>query len=279
MLSSLATLSPWTLILGVIIIVISVLEAFFAGKKPRKERTFKILTALLAIALLFIQAASNKRSSEESQAKLDKALDKQKQQITNDLTIAFQTGTNQVVTLAGQEADKTRKAANDQTKSIQSQANQQETRLEDASLGSNTCPKIWSSQRGHQRPYDLSAFNTDKNANIYDLTVYVTEMERNIDGKSMRTLQRKMLKFPIIPANAGNADGTVPFEFLSQRNTAYLSFDLSTRRKICSGLIVLHGDGNGDWYTESYPMHEGPTTAHNTEIPDTDRPWNPAMMH
>jgi hypothetical protein len=275
-LSSLLTLSHWPSILGVAIIVISVFEVLTTGKTA-KERIFKGLTAVLAIALLFIQAASNRQANADSQKAMKAALYTQKQLITADLTAAFKAGTEEVIDLAGQEADKTRKAADSQTKAIQSQDKEDEQRLEDVSLGSDACPKVLAdSSMGNQRPFALSVFDADKNANIYDLVVYLQEGEHTADGKGFRTLQQKTLRYPTIPANTGSS---LPFEFLSQRNTSYLQFSLSTRRKICSGLIVLHGDGNGYWFAQAYPVHEGPLAAHNTEVPVVDQPWNPGMIH
>ena len=258
MLSSFFKLSPWVLIFSISISVISVVQSFATGKTV-KERLFTALTAALAIGLLFIQAAKNKRSEEAAQSQLQAALGAQKRQITDDLTGAFKTGTDKVIEIAGQEADKTRMAATEH-----------ERLLTDATLGSNVCPQLSADFMSGQRPYALSVFNFDKTANIYDLVIYVQEGEHEgTDGKGFRTLQQKTLRFQIVPAGAGVS---LPFEFLSQRNTSYLQYSLSTRRKICSGQIVLHGDGNGQWRTESYPVHEGPLTSHITEVPPQDRP-------
>jgi hypothetical protein len=238
--SSILNLSPWTLIFGIIIILMSVVEAFLTGKTgkeqlrsrsdkqhSRRQRFFKAFTALLAIALLFIQAASNKRSDATAQAALRNALDNQKTEITSYLA--------------------------------------------DASLGSSLCPQLVADHISSDRPYGLSVFNFDKTANIYDLVVYVQEGEHaGADGRGFRTLQQKTLRFPTVPAGAGTP--SQPFEFLSQRNTSFLQYSLSTRRKICSGQIVLHGDGNGNWRPESYAVHEGPLDAHNTEVPQGDQP-------
>jgi type II secretory pathway pseudopilin PulG len=257
MLSSLSKLSPWVLIFGVSISLISVVQSFVTGKTVKLLLT--VLTAALAIGLLFIQAAKDKRSEEAAQSQLQAALEAQKRQITEDLTGAFNTGTNKVIEIAGQEADKTREAASEHEKL-----------LADATLGSNICPQLLADFMSGQRPYALSVFNFDKTANIYDLVVYVQEGEHvGTDGKGFRTLQQKTLRFPTVPAGAG---ASLPFEFLSQRNTSYLQYSLSTRRKICSGQIVLRGDGYGQWHPESFPVHEGPLSSHNTEVPPQDRP-------
>ena len=121
----------------------------------------------------------------------------------------------------------------------------------------------------NQRPHGLSVFNPDKEANIYDLVLYVQEGEHSPNGQGFRTLQQQTLRFPTVPPGSGST--SIPFEFLSQRNTSYLQFDLSTRRKICSGLIVLRGDGNGNWSAKAYPVHEGPLTSHKSEIPAVDQ--------
>jgi hypothetical protein len=78
------------------------------------------------------------------------------------LTDAFGERTNQIIKLAGQEAEQTRKAANSQTKAIQAQVDSQEQKLEDASLGSNSCPTINADHFGSKRPFALSVFNADK---------------------------------------------------------------------------------------------------------------------
>jgi hypothetical protein len=217
--SSLLTLSGLALILGVAISAIAVVQAFATGKTG-KERLFTGLVAVLAIALLFVQAAINKRASAASRA----------------------------------------------------QVNESQKRLEDATLGSSACPSVAVDRRANQKPSGLSVFNTDKEANIYDLVIYVQEGEHTADGKGFRTLQQKTLRYPTIPAGAGSS---LPFEFLARGSTSYLQFDLSTRRKICSGLIVLRSDGNGNWSGEAYPVHEGPLTAHASEIPAADSVLNP----
>jgi hypothetical protein len=275
MLASLLNLSPWVLILGILISSISVVEAFLVDRSW-KERTTKIVTAILAITLLFIQAASNKRSSAESQVQLHIALENQKEQITSDLTHAFSAGTTEVLKLSGQEADKTRKAANSQTDAIERLTATESDLLVDASEGSDKCPRVFAeSQNNTQRPYALNVDNDDKAANLYDVVLYVQEGEHTGNGQEFRTLQQETLKFPTIYKGAM---GSQPFQFLSQRTTSYLQFTLATRRKICSGQIVLHGDGNGYWYAQPYPVHEGPLSSHDTEVPIKDRPWNPSMI-
>jgi hypothetical protein len=137
-----------------------------------------------------------------------------------------------------------------------------------ATLGSDQCPLIGADRTSNGRPHGLSVFNPDKEANIYDLVLYIQEGEFATDGREFRTLQQQTVRFPTVPAGAGSP--SIPFEFLSQRNRSYLQFDLSTRRKICSGLIVVRGDGNGNWTVEPYPVHEGPITAHASEIPEAD---------
>ena len=132
------------------------------------------------------------------------------------------------------------------------------------------------SSMGNKRPFDLSVYNSNKVANIYDLVLYVDEGERGADSKSFHDVQQRTLRYPTVPPGSGSS---LPFEFLSQKNTSYLQFSLSTRRKICSGQIVLHGDGQGWWHAEAYPIHEGPLAGHNTEVPAEDKPWNPSMIH
>jgi hypothetical protein len=151
----------------------------------------------------------------------------------------------------------------------QSQSSRSQKQMIAATLGSDLCPTIMVDRMANQRPQGVSVFNPDKDANIYDLVLYVQEGEHTPDGRGFRTLQQRTLRFPTVPPGSGST--SVPFEFLSERNTAYLQFDLSTRRKICSGLIVLRGDGNGSWSTTAYPVHEGPLTSHETEIPMTDQ--------
>jgi hypothetical protein len=146
------------------------------------------------------------------------------------------------------------------------QSDEAQKKLINATLGSDACPKIMVDRMANQRPHGLSVFNANKEANIYDLVLYVQEGEHTADGQGFHTLQQQTVRFPTIPAGAGST--SIPFEFLSQRNISYLQFDLSTRRKICSGLIVLRGDGNGNWSAEAYPVHEGPLTAHKSEIPE-----------
>lgn len=148
------------------------------------------------------------------------------------------------------------------------QSAESQTKLQDAILGSNDCPTVMADHTGNRRPFSLSVFNANKNANIYDFILYVQEGEHTEDGRDFRTLQQQTLRFPTIPAGAGST--SIPFKFLSTRKTSYLQFDLSTRRKICSGLIVMRGDGNGNWSVEAYPVHEGPLSAHPTDIPTTD---------
>jgi hypothetical protein len=142
--------------------------------------------------------------------------------------------------------------------------------LQNATLGSSLCPTVMADHFGGQRPHGLSVFNPDKDANIYDLVLYVQEGERTADGRGWNPLQQRTLRYPTIPAGSGTPSLT--FEFLSLRKTSYLQFDLSTRRKICSGLIVLQEDGNGNWSAKTFPVHEGPLTAHKSEIPAIDGP-------
>lgn len=146
------------------------------------------------------------------------------------------------------------------TAASQAQSNESQKQVIAATLGSDRCPTIAVERMADQRPHGLSVFNPDKEANIYDLVLYVQEGEYTADGQGFRTLQQRTLRLPTIPPGSGST--SIPFEFLSQRNTSYLQFDLSTRRKICSGLIALRRDGNGNWSAKAYPVHEGPLTSH-----------------
>jgi hypothetical protein len=155
------------------------------------------------------------------------------------------------------------------TAASQAQSNESQKQVIAATLGSDRCPTIAVDRMANQRPHGLSVFNPDKEANIYDLVLYVQEGEHSPNGQGFRTLQQQTLRFPTVPPGSGST--SIPFEFLSQRNTSYLQFDLSTRRKICSGLIVLRGDGSGNWSAKAYPVHEGPLTSHKSEIPAADQ--------
>jgi hypothetical protein len=270
MFTNLSALSPWVLILGVAIVVMSVMEALFTDK-TRKERVFKGITAILAIALLIVQANANKQARAASETAVENALEQQKEQ----LTTAFNTGTRQVITLAGRAADQAQKAAARQAIAIRRQASEDENRLENASLGSDLCPQLRLGFTSIGPPFSLYVDNESKTADIYDLVVYVQEGEHTKSRRGFLTLQYKKLRFrTILPG----ATGQQPFNVLSKRKTSYLQYTLATRRKVCSGLIVLHNEGGGRWYPHSYPVHEGPLADHNTEIPTVDRPWNPSKV-
>ena len=255
MLASLLTLSPWALILGVTISVMSVIEAFGTGKTV-KERGFKCVTAVLAIALLFIQAASNKRSSADAETALNDALQQQKQELTQDLTNAFTTGTNQIIKLSGQEADKTRKAANAETSAVRRQVDHEETILKDAALGSGMCPDIAIPVvvGVSGRPHSLSVFNLDNRANLYDVHIHFIEWAPASNGIWSQILQEKTLSVPLIAPE--RATSVAPFAVLSKEKTADFQVDISTRASECNGRLDLRDEGNDNWRNEAIPMYK-----------------------
>jgi ABC-type phosphate transport system auxiliary subunit len=253
MLSSLLSLSPWALILGVVISATSVIEAFGTGKTV-KERIFKCLTAALTIALLLIQAIANKRASSDAQTALNDALQKQRQQLTQDLTSAFTTGTNQIIKLSGQEADKTRKAANDQTSAIEGQVANEETTLQRATLGTDSCPAVVASIENSGRPHALIIFNTDKQANMYGVIMHLIEYAPEADGIWRKIIQQQTLKVDDIPPE--RAVTLMPFQVLSREKTAYFQVDALTRAVTCNGSLRLRDDGGDTWRNESSPIYK-----------------------
>ena len=56
-------------------------------------------------------------------------------------------------------------------------------------------------------------FNTNKDANIYDLVLYVQEGEHTEDGQGFRTLQQRTLRFPTVPACAGTTSVRLSVSF------------------------------------------------------------------
>jgi hypothetical protein len=138
-----------------------------------------------------------------------------------------------------------------------------------AARGSDLCPVIgMGASVAGQRPSGISVGNPDTNANIFDLVIYIQEISFSTDGRMTVSLHPP-LPFRTVPAGAGLP--AVPFELQSHGNRVYLQFDLSTRRKICSGVIGLRADSNGRWIVKSYPVHEGPSSAHVSEITEAER--------
>jgi hypothetical protein len=138
-----------------------------------------------------------------------------------------------------------------------------------ATLGSSHCPTVMMDFFSGQRPHGLSVFNPDKANGIYSLVLHVQEGEHTDDRHGWHTLQQRTLTFSDIPPGAGSV--SQPFDLLSRGDTSYLQFDLSTHSgNICSGLIVAHVDSNGNWSVKTFPVHQGPITAHKSEIPEFD---------
>jgi hypothetical protein len=137
-----------------------------------------------------------------------------------------------------------------------------------ASRGSKMPPSVMVDSRANERPERISVYNPDKEANVYDLVLRVSEAEFAANG-SFRSLQQKTFTFPMIPP--GHGSPSQPFDLLSKTGTSYIQYELSTRRQDWSGLIVVRSDGNGRWTSHLFPVHEGGLTFHRSEILDMER--------
>jgi len=137
-----------------------------------------------------------------------------------------------------------------------------------ASRGSKMPPSVMVDLRATERPQGISVYNPDKEANVYDLVLHVSEGEFAASG-GFRPLQQKTFTFPMIPP--GHGSPSQPFDLLSQTGASYIQYELSTRRQDWSGLIVVRSDGNGRWTSQLFPVHEGGLTFHRSEILDLER--------
>ena len=137
-----------------------------------------------------------------------------------------------------------------------------------ASRGNKMPPSVMVDLRANGRPQGISVYNPDKEANVYDLVLHVSEGEFAANGR-FRPLQQKTFTFPMIPP--GHGSPSQPFDLLSQTGTSYIQYELSTRRQDWSGLIVVRSDGNGRWTSQLFPVHEGGLTFHRSEILDLER--------
>ena len=90
--NALLNYSPMSLILGVVIALLSMIDVFLA-KKTWKQRGLKILVVVLSVTLLFVQARSSKKAAGEEAERLQTALNKRRDQLTS----ISSTSTNQVI--------------------------------------------------------------------------------------------------------------------------------------------------------------------------------------
>jgi hypothetical protein len=271
--------SPMAFIIGIVIIVLSVVDAFLS-KKSGKERVISVVVAILSVLLLFVQAKSSELANAESDMKLLSAL-----QIQRDtLSAAFRDGTNQVIVATTQTAIQTQRSAKQQTKAITQQAADQTnaieqqaanqtnaikqqaadqfTQLQSVMLGSSLCPIVQAGWEKGERPNRISVSNQDpKKLNMYDIRVELTEYGPDqTSGHNEhwdKVLQHQPVIFPLLPA--GRASLT-PVMFLSKMTDIYVEYTVTTRTAICGGSFDLFDTGHNEWMFDRILEYTGGTT-------------------
>ena len=213
----------------------------------------KVLTLVLGLVLLFVQAKSSSEASTKANAdatdKLRQALADQREQLTG----AFKSGTDQVIKAANAEADQTRKDAASQTVSIKKQASEQVAEVQGFALGTKKCPSIIGRiHRPSGRPDGIVIFNLDNKLNMYDLNVALIEWGPGPPGGPWSTvLQRKAIDVPLITPESATE---VPFQFLSPMTDIDVQITLSTRALRCNGRVDLYDTGNDVWLNDNATM-------------------------
>jgi hypothetical protein len=241
--------SPITLVLGVMVIGMSVVDVFIA-KKNWKERTVKIAAAVISLALLFTQARSSTRAAAQEATRLQDALNKQRDQLTS----AFIAGTNQVIKATSETANQTQRSAKQQTDAIKQQATEQFGQVQGAIVGTPTCPHVVGNiTRPSGRPHALVVINHDGKLNMYDLVMELTEFGPAEPGAPWSSiLQQRVINLPLVIPDRARV---VPFEFLSKMTDIDVQIILSTRATTCSGRIGLYDTGNNVWVNDHSIMN------------------------
>jgi hypothetical protein len=266
--------SPITLVLGVMVIVISVVDVFIA-KKNWKETTAKIIAAVISLALLFAQAKSSTKAAAQEATRLQDALNKQRDQLTS----AFMTGTNQVINATSETAKQTQRSAKQQTEAIEKQAKQQTdeikqqaalqyTQLQTNMIGTSSCPDVVIGNVTGGRPNIISVANQDQTLNMYDVRLEVDEMApvdpNQLGSPWTSVLHSQVIIFPqVVPHWALRESVT----FYSKMTDIWVSFRVTTRATNCNGQISLFDIGKNQWRTYNSALFQGNKPVNNYYVP------------
>jgi hypothetical protein len=222
-----------------------------------KDRGVLAISFVLGATLFFVNRANNtiadatKKQEQLAQAQeLNSALDRQREQLTG----VFVVGTNQVIKATNSTADQTRKDSLQQTQSIKSQAIDQLSQVEGATLGTIKCPNVVAGLNNPPgRPYGIMIGNLDEKLNMYDINVEVIEFGPSGPGEPWGTvLQQKVLHIPLLTPPSGQI---LPFTFMSDRRDIDLQLTVTTRGTRCYGRLGLFDTGKDGWVVDHAVMH------------------------
>jgi hypothetical protein len=240
---ALLSYSPMALIIGMVIIVLSVVDAFLS-KKTGKERATSVTVAILSVLLLFVQAKTGELSEAKSQTKLQAALQRQRE----DLTKAFSTGTDQVIKATSKSAKQTQENARQQSDAIRQQADEQFARNQQIMLGSPLCPIVQGGILDGSKTGQISVSNNDPQLNMYDISVVFTEFgpdqTSGHDEKWNKVLQVQPVNFPALPRRRATY---APVTFLSKMTDIHVEYFVTSRTAICYGSFNLFDTEKNGW--------------------------------
>jgi hypothetical protein len=261
-----------SLILGIIVIVLSVVNVFIS-KKSWKERALSVTVAVLSVLVLFVQSKSSELAAAKADAKLQGALQQQRDHLTGafkagtdqvikSTSATFKAGTEQVIKATSDTANQTRKSATDQTSAIKQQATDQFAQLQNVMVGTSMCPIVVVGTIPGGKPNLISIVNQDPKLNMYDVRLELSELgpdqTSGHDEHWTKTIQYQVLTFPqAIPNWAIQS----PVEFKSKMTDIHVEFRVTTRAAAnCAGVINLFDSGTKGWMTDSSELHQGNKT-------------------
>jgi hypothetical protein len=252
-LDALINYSPMAFFIGIIIIVLSVVDAFLS-KKSGKERVISVAVAILSVLLLIVQAKSSELANADSEMKLLSALQMQRDLLNG----AFRDGTNQVIVATSETANQTRRSAKQQTNTIKQQAVNQFAQLQAVMLGTSMCPSVFAGVLAGGTAGQISVANQDPKLNLYDVRVQLTEFgpdqTSGHNEEWAKILQNQAIIFPLIaPGWASSA----PVTFLSKMTDIHVEFSVITRTTKCGGSTDIYDTGKDGWQIDKTMMYQG----------------------
>jgi hypothetical protein len=270
---ALLSYSPMALIIGIIIIGLSMFDAFLS-KKHWKERWSSVAVAVLSVWLLLVQGKSSELADQKAGAKLQGALQQQRDDLTkafkagtdqviNSTSATFKVGTEQVIKATSDTANQTRKSATDQTNAIKQQASDQFGQLQNVMVGTSMCPiVVLGGNATSGKPNLISVVNEDPKLNMYDIRLEL--MEFGPDQTSGHDEQwNKIIWYQVvtIPQAIPHWALQSPIEFKSKMTDIHVEFRVTTRAAAnCAGSINLFDNGTKGWMTDSSELHQGNKT-------------------